>query len=73
MGFRMRVMPEEYIGRVFGAVRLLVLCGVPVGTIFFGYVADHYGPRTGMALSALACLLVAIVALCSPVIRNESR
>ncbi|MGZ3549226.1 MAG: MFS transporter [Vulcanimicrobiaceae bacterium] len=73
IGFRLRVIPEEYVGRVFGAVRLLVLCGVPVGTMFFGYVADHYSPRAGMTISALACLTVAIVAVCSPAIRNERR
>jgi MFS family permease len=73
IGFRLRVIPEAYVGRVMGAVRLLVLCGVPVGTTFFGYVADRFGPRIGMTISALACLTVAITALCSPVIRNETR
>jgi predicted MFS family arabinose efflux permease len=73
IGFRLRVIPEEYVGRVFGAVRLLVLCGVPLGTLFFGFVADRYGARTGMTISALACLTVALVAMASPTIRNERR
>jgi MFS family permease len=73
MGFRMRVMPEEYVGRVFGAVRLLVLCGVPIGTTVFGYLADRYGARTGTAVSAPACLVVAIAAVSSPSIRDEAR
>ncbi|HEY8298721.1 MAG TPA: MFS transporter [Candidatus Baltobacteraceae bacterium] len=73
IGFRLRVIHEDYVGRVFGAVRLLVLCGVPIGTLFFGYVADHYGARAGMTISALACLAVAVVAISSPTIRGETR
>ena len=73
IGFRLRVTPEEYAGRVMGAVRLLVLCGIPLGTSVFGYVADHFSPRAGMALSAFSCLAVAIAAICTPAIRNETR
>jgi MFS family permease len=73
IGFRLRVTPEAYVGRVFGAVRLFVLCGIGPAVIIFGYVADHAGPRTAMAISALGYLAVAIVAAISPAIRSETR
>ncbi|MGH8164894.1 MAG: MFS transporter, partial [Rhodanobacteraceae bacterium] len=73
IGFRLRVIHEDYVGRVFGAVRLFVLCGIPLGTVFFGYVADRYNARLGMTISALACLTIAVVALASPAVRNETR
>lgn len=73
VGFRLRVIRDEYVGRVFGAVRLFVLCGIPVATIGFGYVADHMGPRAAMALSAICYLAIAGVLVFVPVIRNETR
>jgi predicted MFS family arabinose efflux permease len=73
IGFRLRVIRDEYVGRVFGAVRLFVLCGIPPATVGFGYVADHSGPRTAMAISALSYVLAAAVVLCVPVIRGEKR
>ena len=33
------------IGRVFGAIRLLVLVGMVPGSILGGVVADHWGTR----------------------------
>jgi MFS family permease len=73
VGFRLRVTPEEMIGRVFGAVRLIVLCGIAPGVVLFGYVADRFGPHTAMVLSALGYLAIAVVAVASPAIREERR
>jgi MFS family permease len=42
VGFRLRVTPDEMVGRVFGAVRLFVLCGMAPGVIAFGWVADRF-------------------------------
>lgn len=73
IGFRLRVTPEMYVGRVFGAVRLFVLSGIPPAVVLFGYVADHAGARAAMAISGFGYLAVAIAAAVSPAIRSETR
>ncbi|HXO18227.1 MAG TPA: MFS transporter [Candidatus Dormibacteraeota bacterium] len=73
LGFRMRVTPPEMVGRVMGAVRLLVLAGMAPGVLLLGWVADHRSPHAAMSISAGGYVVVALVALLSPSIRNESR
>jgi MFS family permease len=73
LGFRMRVTPPEMVGRVMGAVRLLVLAGIAPAVVVFGWVADHRSPHTAMVLSAIGYVVIAFIAVCTPAIRNESR
>ncbi len=73
VGFRLRIIPEEYVGRVFGVVRLFVLCGIAPGVIVFASVADHWGAHTAMTLSAVAYLTVALIAVSNKAIRHETR
>lgn len=73
LGFRMRVTPPEMVGRVMGAVRLLVLAGIAPSTLFFGWVADHRSPYEAMVLSVVGFVAIAFVAVCTPTIRNEAR
>lgn len=73
VGWRLRVAPEDKIGRVFGAVRLVALIGVVPGVLVGGWLADAYGARVPMMVSGLAYVLFAIFACSMPVIRNEAR
>lgn len=73
VGFRLRVTPEEYVGRVFGAVRLFVLCGIAPGVVLFGYIADRFGPHTAMWVAAGGYLAITFTAIASPAIREERR
>ncbi len=73
IGFRLRVIHADYVGRVFGAVRLFVLCGIPLAAVGFGYIADHAGARIAMGVSAIGYLLVAIAVCAVPAIRTETR
>lgn len=73
LGFRMRVAPEEMVGRVMGAVRLLVLGGMAPGIFIFGWVADRHSPHTAMWIATLGYFVAAIGAALTPAIRNESR
>ncbi len=73
LGFRMRVTPPELVGRVMGAVRLLVLAGIAPAILFFGWVADHRSPHVAMSISAAGIMVIALVTLCTPAIRNETR
>ena len=73
IGFRLRVTPEENVGRVFGVVRLVVLCGMAPGILGFGYLADHFTPHLAMTVSAFAYVAVAFAAILTPAIREERR
>lgn len=73
IGFRLRVIPEPQVGRVFGAVRLFVLCGMGPGILGFGWLADRFGPHVAMSVAAAAYLVIAFIAVASPAIRDERR
>ena len=73
IGFRLRVAPEELVGRVMGAVRLVVLGGMLPGVIVFGWIADHRSAHLAMVISAVGYIVLAIVAACTPAVRNERR
>jgi MFS family permease len=73
VGWRMRITPEALVGRVFGAVRLVVLIGTVPGAILGGYFADHFGARMPIVVSGIGYLLVAIALWFAPAIRRENR
>jgi MFS family permease len=73
IGFRMRVTPEHMVGRLMGAVRLLVLAGMAPSVTFFGWVADHRSPHTAMSIAVIGTAAVALAAFFTPAIRNEVR
>jgi MFS family permease len=73
IGFRMRVTSEEMVGRVMGAVRLLVLSGMAPGVLLFGYVADRYSPHAAMWIGCLGFIAMALAAASIPALRNETR
>jgi hypothetical protein len=73
IGFRLRVIPEEMVGRVFGAVRLFVLCGMAPGIVTFGWIADRFSAHIAMDVAAAGYLAIAFAAVASPAIRDERR
>jgi MFS family permease len=73
VSWRMRVIPEELVGRVFGVVRLVVLVGILPGSLAGGWLADHVGVRETMAISAFGYMLVAACLATSRAVRSERR
>jgi MFS family permease len=73
VSWRLRIIPDELVGRVFGVVKVLVLGGIFPGSLLGGWLADHLGVRQTEALSGCAFLAVALVALALPVVRAEGR
>jgi MFS family permease len=73
VGWRMRVIPEHLVGRVFGAVRLVVLVGTVPGAIAGGALADRFGARVPVAVSCIGYLVMAVVIAGLPVVRRERR
>ncbi len=73
VGWRMRVTPAPLVGRVFGAVRLVVLLGTVPGALIGGYLADRFGARTPIVVSGIGYLAMAIAIVALPTIRRERR
>jgi MFS family permease len=73
VAWRMRVIPEDMVGRVFGVMRLLVLVGMVPASILGGLVADHWGPRIVMALSGGLFLLLALNLAASRALLSDRR
>ena len=73
VGWRMRVIPEDMVGRVFGVIRLLVLVGMVPASILGGVIADRWGTRAVMALSGVAFLLLALNLMGSRALLSERR
>jgi MFS family permease len=73
VGWRMRVIPEELVGRVFGVVRLVALCGTAPGAIVGGIMADRFGARLPIVVSAAGYILVSFTLFLMPAVRREAR
>ena len=72
VAWRMRIVPEDSIGKVFGVVRLVALVGILPGSLAGGWLADRVGVRETMAVSAFGyALLTGLMALTS--VRRERR
>lgn len=73
ISWRMRVVPLEKIGRVFGAVRLIAIIGVVPGSLLGGYLADHFGVRTPIVVSTIGYLILALSAIAVRAVRTDTR
>jgi len=73
IGWRVRVIPDETIGRVTGAARLVALAGTVPGAIVGGALADRYGARVPIIVSCVGYLVMALTVWASPALRRESR
>jgi MFS family permease len=73
VGWRMRIIPEDMVGRVFGVVRFVVLAGAAPGAILGGLMADRYGARLPLIVGGIGYIAVAAALFFLPSIRRESR
>lgn len=73
VSWRMRIIPQASVGRVFGAVRLIVLIGIVPGSIAGGYLAQLYGPRLPLIVATAGYLLLALGAIAVPAVRSDER
>ena len=73
VSWRMRIIPQESISRVFGAVRLIVLIGVVPGTIVGGFLADRFDVRLPIIVSTVGYLLLAFIPLAVPAVLRDER
>ena len=73
VSWRMRILPDDMVGRVFGIVRLIALVGILPGSLAGGWLADHAGVRPTMAISAFGFMLVAACIALPAAVRRENR
>jgi len=73
ISWRMRIVPQEKIGRVFAAVRLVALIGIVPGTLLGGWMGDQHGPRLPIVVSTIGYLIVALGAALVPRLRRDRR
>ena len=53
-------VPDHLRGRVMGFYSFTVLGMTPFGSLQAGWVSEHFGVRTSLALGGLVCLIVAV-------------
>jgi MFS family permease len=73
VSWRMRIVPEELVGRVFGVVRLIALVGILPGSVAGGWLADHVGVRETMAISAFGYMIISACMATQRAVRREAR
>ena len=73
IAWRMRVIPEELVGRVFGAIRLIVILGTAPGAIAGGLIAQRCGPPAAIFVSGIGYLIGAIGVATIKEIRADTR
>jgi MFS family permease len=65
-----RNIPKAQLGRVFGARSTLLTGGSPLGLAIGGILLAYVPSTSVIALSAIACILVGVGGLVSPVFRS---
>ena len=73
IGWRIRITPEEIVGRVIAAARLVALFGTVPGAIIGGWLGDHFGARTPIVVSGFGYLVMGLLVGSFPAMRRESR
>ncbi|HET9341535.1 MAG TPA: MFS transporter [Candidatus Eremiobacteraceae bacterium] len=73
VAWRMRVAPEDKVGRVSASVRLIALIGLVPGTLIGGWIAQVYGARDAMIASAIGWTIAALYAAAIKALRHEAR
>lgn len=65
---------ERFRGRVMALWAVTFLGSTPIGGPIIGAVAQHLGPRAGLAVGAAACLVAAVLGVCAmPLIPGPHR
>jgi MFS family permease len=73
VAWRMRIIPEDMVGRVFGVIRLVAIIGMLPGSLAGGAIGDHYGTRTAMLLSSVGYAALAIGLFAMKSLRDDRR
>ena len=64
------LVPRAYLGRVFGALTLATLTGIPVGELVVGPLAGRFGTPAALLVLAGLIVVVAVAVAVSPRVRR---
>ena len=70
LALRQAVTPEPLLGRMTSTMRWLILIPAGPGALLGGWLGEHFGLRSALALAGCGGLALALVAWRAPVIRN---
>ncbi len=70
LALRQAVTPEPLLGRMTSTMRWLILLPAGPGALLGGWLGEHYGLRSALAVAGGAALLLALAAWRHPVIRG---
>jgi MFS family permease len=73
VAWRMRIIPEAMVGRVFGVIRLVAIIGMLPGSIAGGIIGEAYGTRTAMLVSSAGYAILAVVLYARKPLREDTR
>lgn len=60
LGLRQKVTPDAMLGRMTSTMRFLTVATAPLGALAAGWVAEHFGVRSGMGCIAAGSILLTI-------------
>ena len=58
LSLRQAVTPEPLLGRMTSTMRWLILIGAAPGALIGGYVGEHFGLRTSLALAGVGAIVL---------------
>ena len=67
IALRQRVTPDAFLGRMTATMRFMTVAAAPLGALSTGWIAEHYGIRSGlMTVGVGAALLTLVLIFKSP-------
>ena len=69
MALRQRAVPDELLGRVSAAYRLMVFVAMPLGALAGGLIADYSSARSALFIGGLGVAASGLV--CRPALRTH--
>jgi MFS family permease len=70
IALRQKVTPDEFLGRMTATMRFLTVAAAPLGAFGSGWIAEHMGIRTGLAVIAGCCIGLSILLLFGSPLRH---
>lgn len=70
LALRQAVTPTSMLGRMTSTMRWLILLPAAPGALFGGWLGEHFGLRSAMLCASLICLVLAMCAWQTPLLRQ---
>ena len=61
LAMRLKVTPDEFLGRMISTVRFLTVAVAPLGAYGAGWLGEHFGLRNGLICIAIGAMLLSML------------